>query len=657
MPAAADPSDLLPGFDTRDVAVDDGVRLRVRSAGDGPPLLLLHGHPQTHVMWHRVAPALATRFRVVLADLRGYGDSSKPAGDAEHANYSKRVMARDMLRLMEGLGHPRFAVLAHDRGARVAHRLAADHPQAVRRMVLLDIAPTLAMYEKTTETFARAYWHWFFLIQPSPLPERLIEADPAAYLRDVMGRRSAGLAPFDRRAFAEYVRCLSLPGAAHGTCEDYRAAAGIDLLHDRTDRAVARRLPMPLLVLWGEQGVVHRCFDPLHEWGRVADDVGGQALPCGHYIAEEAPEALLEQAWPFLLRADLEPPAWGGEGSRGDIASQLHSAGQSIGIGSRLSPAVEAPNAAERRRAAMNESPTVVLASNEVSLFKNLGSSAKPCLILYSGPDAGQRFDLDPGSRIIGRLPEAAVRIDGPGISRQHAELLVGAGTVLLHDLGSANGTLVNELRITEPTKLKDGDLIRVANVVLRFHEWANLDVLLNDRVYRQTTLDTGTGAFNRKFLNEALRHEFARARGENRALSVICYDLDLFKAVNDTFGHASGDLVLRVTADIARAELRDGDALVRTGGEEFVVLLPGTPVAGALEVAERIRAAMEAFPIELANPDPGQSSRPIEHRQTVSLGVATLDDGMADEKALLEAADRALYSAKRGGRNRVITA
>ncbi|WP_407655782.1 alpha/beta fold hydrolase [Azohydromonas lata] len=270
------------------------------TGGEGPPLLLLHGHPQTHAIWHRVAPTLAQRFTLVLADLRGYGDSCKPAGDADHGNYAKRVMARDMLRLMLALGHDRFAVLAHDRGARVAHRLAADHPEAVSRLALLDIAPTLAMYEQTSETFARAYWHWFFLIQPAPLPERLIEADPAAYLRDVMGRRSAGLAPFDPRALAEYARCLALPGAAHGLCEDYRAAAGIDLAHDRADRDAGRRLPMPLLALWGEQGVVHRCFKPLDEWRRVAADVRGQPLPCGHYIPEEAPEALLAHVLPFL---------------------------------------------------------------------------------------------------------------------------------------------------------------------------------------------------------------------------------------------------------------------------------------------------------------------------------------------------------------------
>ncbi len=212
-------------------------------------------------------------------------------------------MARDMLRVMHVLGHQRFDVLAHDRGARVAHRLALDHAAAVRRLVLLDIAPTLAMYEQTTEAFARAYWHWFFLIQPAPLPERLIEVDPAAYLRDVMGRRSAGLAPFDPRALAEYERALALPGTAHGICEDYRASAGIDLEHDRVDRESAARLGVPLLALWGRDGVVDRCFKPLEEWRHVATDVRGGPLPCGHYIAEEAPDALLAEVLPFLTAA------------------------------------------------------------------------------------------------------------------------------------------------------------------------------------------------------------------------------------------------------------------------------------------------------------------------------------------------------------------
>jgi haloacetate dehalogenase len=294
-----DTQSLFPGFKPQRVAVGGGVEIAAVVGGSGPPLLLLHGHPQTHAMWHRVAPALAQRYTVVAADLRGYGDSTRPGADAQHALHAKRAMAQDQVALMRQLGFERFDVLAHDRGARVAHRLGMDHPQAVRRMVLLDIAPTLAMYEQTTEAFARAYWHWFFLIQPAPLPERLIEADPARYVTDLMGNR-VGLSTFDPRALAEYQRCAALPGAAQSLCEDYRAAATIDLEHDRADRAAGRLLEMPLLVLWGEQGVVQRCFQPLDEWRRVARDVRGEALPCGHYIAEEVPGLLLPRVQAFL---------------------------------------------------------------------------------------------------------------------------------------------------------------------------------------------------------------------------------------------------------------------------------------------------------------------------------------------------------------------
>jgi len=293
---------LFPGFEKRSLSVADEVDIALTIGGSGPPLLLLHGHPQTHAIWHRVAPRLSRQFTLVMADLRGYGDSSKPPGAADHATYSKRVMAGDMVVLMHRLGFNRFDVLAHDRGARVAHRLAADHAPAVGRLAVLDIAPTLAMYEQTTQAFARAYWHWFFLIQPAPLPERLIEADPAGYVRDLMGRGDAGLAPFDARALAEYERALALPGAAHGLCEDYRAAASIDLDHDRADRAAGRKLTMPVLALWGEQGVIHRCFAPLEEWSRVALDVRGGPLPCGHYIAEEAPDRLLDRVLPFFTQ-------------------------------------------------------------------------------------------------------------------------------------------------------------------------------------------------------------------------------------------------------------------------------------------------------------------------------------------------------------------
>ena len=298
---ADDDAWFFPGFEPSRVRTADDIHLHALQGGEGPPLLLLHGHPQTHVIWHRVAAELARHFRVVLCDLRGYGDSSKPRGASDHANYSRRSMAADLVALMREFGHTRFAVLAHDRGARVAHRLAADHPQAVSRMTLLDIAPTLAMYRKTDEAYARAYWHWFFLIQPAPLPERLIEADPGAYVRDLMRTRNGSLECFDPRALQAYSRCLAQPGAAHGLCEDYRAAASIDLEHDAADRSRGLKLELPLQVLWGEYGVVQRCFRPLDEWREVALDVRGGTLPCGHYVPEEAPRELLDAALPFLL--------------------------------------------------------------------------------------------------------------------------------------------------------------------------------------------------------------------------------------------------------------------------------------------------------------------------------------------------------------------
>lgn len=279
----------------------NGITVNYRKGGSGQGLLLLHGHPQTHVMWHKIAEPLAQHFTVVAADLRGYGDSEKPPGDAQHLAYSKRQMALDGLELMRELGFIKFDVLAHDRGARVACRMAMDHPDAVKRLIILDIAPTLAMYEQTNEAFARAYWHWFFLIRPAPFPETLIEADPQLYLRSVMGARSAGMAPFTEAAFAEYSRCLGLPGAAHGLCEDYRASASIDLEHDKSDLQVGRKLSLPLLALWGSDGVVGRCFDPLGEWQKVAINVQGKALPSGHYIAEEAPELLIDEVLGFLL--------------------------------------------------------------------------------------------------------------------------------------------------------------------------------------------------------------------------------------------------------------------------------------------------------------------------------------------------------------------
>jgi haloacetate dehalogenase len=289
---------LFPGF--RAQALDAaGVRIHSAIGGSGPPLLLLHGYPETHAMWHKVAARLAKRFTVVATDLRGYGDSAKPATDAAHAPYSKREMARDQVAAMRSLGFDRFFLAGHDRGGRVSHRLAADHPAAVMKVAVLDISPTLAMYEGTDMAYARAYWHWFFLIQKAPIPETMIGADPAFYLRHKMGDGSAGMEPFAPEAWAEYERCFTKE-AIHATCEDYRAAATIDLEHDRADREAGRRLACPLLALWGAHGVVERCFHPLEDWGRVASDVRGRALPAGHYLPEEVPDLVAAEFESFF---------------------------------------------------------------------------------------------------------------------------------------------------------------------------------------------------------------------------------------------------------------------------------------------------------------------------------------------------------------------
>jgi haloacetate dehalogenase len=278
----------------------DDVTINLRVGGKGPPLLLLHGFPQSHALWHRVAPVLAEEFTLVMPDLRGYGDSSKPEGDPSHAAYSKRALAGDMARLMQALGFDSFHVCGHDRGGRVAHRLALDCPHAVRQLVLLDISPTRTMYERTNMDFACSYYHWFFLIQPAPLPERLIGADPSFYLRSKLSDLiPARLNVFDTRALAEYERCFALPGAVHAMCEDYRASASIDLEHDRAD--AGQKIACPLHVLWGELGVVHRVFTPISDWQeKCALPVTGRVLPCGHYIAEELPAVLCAELRAFL---------------------------------------------------------------------------------------------------------------------------------------------------------------------------------------------------------------------------------------------------------------------------------------------------------------------------------------------------------------------
>ena len=284
------------GFEARTFEVNGvGIFARIGGPLDAPPLLL-HGYPQTHAIWHRVVRALEGRFRFVLPDLRGYGDSSRPTGDADHANYSKRAMALDMVALMAQLGHARFGVVGHDRGGRVAHRLALDHPQCVSRLALIDIAPTLDMYAATDMHFARAYYHWFLLIQPAPLPERLLAGDPTYFLHRALGGFGSpgsdrvGLSYIEPEALAEYERCFGRPDALHASCEDYRASAGIDLDHDRASRAAGTKIGCETLVLWGERGVVHKLFDPLALWrAQCAAQVSGEVMAAGHFIPEERP--------------------------------------------------------------------------------------------------------------------------------------------------------------------------------------------------------------------------------------------------------------------------------------------------------------------------------------------------------------------------------
>lgn len=273
---------------TIDIDVGDGINIHAKVMGEGPPLLLLHGYPQTHVLWHKVAPKLATEYTVVAADLRGYGDSSKPAGVEGHFNYSKRVMAQDMVTLMKRLGFEKFPVIGHDRGGRVAHRMARDHRDVVTHLGVLDIVPTYTLFARTDKAFAIGYYHWFFLAQPAPLPERMIGADPVFYLERKLDQWSADRASFDEAAVDEYKRCFSDPATIHGSCEDYRAAATIDIEHDASD--LDQKVSCPTLVLWGEAGLMHKTFDVLATWREVCENATGQAVPGGHFLPEEAPD-------------------------------------------------------------------------------------------------------------------------------------------------------------------------------------------------------------------------------------------------------------------------------------------------------------------------------------------------------------------------------
>lgn len=289
---------MFEGFDDVTIPVPtEAGHIRAYTGGDGPAVLLLHGYPQSRTMWHRVAPALAQRYRLVIPDLRGYGCSGAPAPDPDATLYSKRSMATDQVAVMEHLGIDRFAVVGHDRGGRVGHRLARDHRDRVTRLSVLDIVPTRTLFRGTDQAFATAYWHWFFLIQPGGLPERMILADPEWFVREIHSRWAADVGRIDPAALDEYVRRFT-PAVVWASCADYRAAAGVDLVHDDAD--AERPLEVPLQVLWGSRGAMERLYDVQSTWSSMARDVSGGAVDGGHFIAEENPTATLEALAGFL---------------------------------------------------------------------------------------------------------------------------------------------------------------------------------------------------------------------------------------------------------------------------------------------------------------------------------------------------------------------
>lgn len=283
----------------------NGVDIHAVTAGEGEPLLLLHGHPETWMMWHKVLPALAQRFFVVAADLRGYGDSGKPEGLSDHSNYSKRVMAQDQLELMAALGFSRFHVMGHDRGARVAYRMALDHPEAVDKLVLLDIVSTHDMYARSDREFSKALFQWYFFTQAAPLPEHMILASRDEFFRFSLhiaryhSQNDTSDQAFPPEVYQEYLRCYT-PETIHAICEEYRAGETIDLELDGADLAAGRTISAPTLALWGANGLVERFFSPLECWRKFIPGIQGSSLPCGHFIPEEAPLPMLEQVLAFL---------------------------------------------------------------------------------------------------------------------------------------------------------------------------------------------------------------------------------------------------------------------------------------------------------------------------------------------------------------------
>jgi haloacetate dehalogenase len=275
-----------------------GAKINLVKVGTGPPILLLHGYPQTYMMWHKIALRLAENFTVIATDLRGYGDSDKPLGNVDHSNYSKRAMALDQIEVMSQLGYEQFYLVGHDRGARVAHRLSLDYPKRVLKLAVLDIIPTYELYQTTDREFATAYYHWFFLTQPSPLPETLIGANPEFFLRTCLQNWSKNFSAFCDFALDEYIRCFSCPDTIHSTCEDYRASASIDLIHDELDKA--QKITCPVLALWGAKGIIGRKYDVLTTWQTRAINVTGKALDCGHFLPEEAPDSTYSSLLEFF---------------------------------------------------------------------------------------------------------------------------------------------------------------------------------------------------------------------------------------------------------------------------------------------------------------------------------------------------------------------
>ena len=293
--AMAQAPSLFPGFTTQKVQTS-GATIHTLRGGSGPPLLLIHGYPQTHVEWHKIAPRLAEQFTVVMTDLRGYGDSSKPADGDNHAGYSKRAMAQDQIDVMRSFGFQKFAIVGHDRGARVTWRTAVEHPDAVTKAVVIDIVPL--PYSRVTREFATEYFHWFFLIQPAPFPETLIGNSAEFYLRSRFLRQNTASEVFTPEAVAEYLRCFTDPATIHATCEDYRAGATIDLDHAAQDGA--KKVMCPLLVLWGERGTVGRLEPVMDIWRDKAVNVTGKGLASGHFLPEEVPEETLSEILRFL---------------------------------------------------------------------------------------------------------------------------------------------------------------------------------------------------------------------------------------------------------------------------------------------------------------------------------------------------------------------